>query len=140
MIEAPAVPALRSGRVAWQLTVTLWVGGIWMLHFVLLPALESFGLAPMLTDEIGGFMRPLMVAFAAICAVLQLVIVWTAVGGKVWKDLRGQLLLLVLIAAATFFGATSLAAADYIQLFCYLVLAFAGLVLVLQPRPDETGR
>lgn len=134
------MPALRSGRVAWQLTVTLWVGGIWILHFVLLPALESFGLAPMLTEEIGSFMRPLMVAFAAICAVLQLVIVWTAVGGSWWRDLRGQLLLLVLIAAAAFFGAAASTAGGYIQLFCYLILAFAGLVLVLQPRPDETGR
>lgn len=140
MIGASTVPALRSGRVAWQLTVTLWVGGVWMLHFVLLPALESFGLAPMLTEEIGSFMRPLMVAFAAICAVLQLIIVWTAVSGDWWKDVRGQLLLLVLIAATVFFGAKFIAAGDYIQLFCYLIMAFAGLVLVLQPRPDETGR
>ncbi|WP_256663707.1 hypothetical protein [Pseudomonas sp. gcc21] len=140
MSRAAAVPALRSGRVAWQLTVTLWVGGIWMLHFVLLPALESFGLAPMLTDEIGNFMRPLMVAFAAVCAVLQLVIAWSAIGGGWWKDLRGQLLMLVLGASAIFFGARFFAAGDYIELFCYLVLAFAGLILVLQPRPDETGR
>lgn len=140
MIETPSVPALRSGRVAWQLTSTLWVGGIWTVHFVLLPALESFGLAPMLAAEIGGFMRPLMVAFASVCAVLQLLIVWLAVGGATWKDLRGQLLGLVLVASVVFFGARYFAAGDYIQLFCYLIQAFAGLILVLQPRPDESGR
>lgn len=53
-----ALPAMRSGRVAWQLAQTLWVGGVWMLHFVLLPALEKFGLAPLLVQEIAGFMRP----------------------------------------------------------------------------------
>ncbi|WP_256669971.1 DUF4149 domain-containing protein [Pseudomonas sp. OIL-1] len=140
MSGSAAVPAMRSGRVAWQLTVTLWVGGIWMLHFVLLPALESFGLAPMLTEEIGSFMRPLMVAFAAVCAVLQLVIVWSATGVGWWKDLRGQLLMLVLAASAIFFSARSFTAAVYIELFCYLVVAFAGLILILQPRPDEAGR
>lgn len=140
MIETPSVPAVRSGRVAWQLTLTLWVGGIWMVHFVLLPALESFGLAPMLTAEIGSFMRPLMVAFASVCAVLQLIIVWLAVGKEAWKDLRGQLLGLVIAAAAVFFVARYFEAGDYIQLFCYLIQAFAGLILVLQPRPDESGR
>lgn len=140
MTRETAVPAVRSGRVAWQLAVTLWVGGIWMLHFVLLPALESFGLAPMLADEIGSFMRPLMVAFAAVCAALQLLIVWTVAGRGWLKDFRGQLLLLVLAAAATFFAVGALADGLYIQLFCYLVMAFAGLVLVLQPRPDEAGR
>ncbi len=137
-----ARPALRSGRIAWQLTMTLWVGGVWMLHFVLLPALQRFGLAPLLIDEIGGFMRPLMAVFAAICAVLQLVIVVSALGRSWWRDLRGQLLLLVMAAGALYFAASVVlpqAQAQYWQMFCYLVLAFAGLVLVLQPRPDESG-
>jgi len=141
--SSAAVPALRSGRVAWQLTSTLWVGGVWMLHFVLLPALERFGLAQLLIDDIAGFMRPLMAAFAAVCALLQIVIVWAAVGTRWWRDLRGQLLVVVLVAAGAFFALAWLSEGEqtpYWQVFCYLVLAFAGLGLVLQPRPDEAGR
>ena len=136
-----ARPAHRSGRIAWQLTMTLWVGGVWMLHFVLLPALQRFGLAPLLVEEIAGFMRPLMAVFAVICAVLQLLIVATALGRSWWRDLRWQLLLLVIAAGALYFAVAivvSPAQAQYWQMFCYLVLAFAGLVLVLQPRPDES--
>ena len=132
-----ALPAMRSGRVAWQLAQTLWVGGVWMLHFVMLPALERFGLAPLLIEEIGGFMRPLLVGFAALCALLQCVVAGSVLGLAIWRDLRGQLLLLVLLAAAAFFVVDGLPSGAYWQLFSYLVLAFAGLVLILQPRPDE---
>ena len=134
---AAALPAMRSGRVAWQLAQTLWVGGIWMLHFVMLPALERFGLAPLLIDEIAGFMRPLLVGFAAVCALLQYLVACSVLGMAIWRDLRGQLLLLVILAAAVFFVVGLLDNGVYWQLFSYLVLAFAGLVLILQPRPDE---
>lgn len=132
-----ALPAVRSGRVAWQLAQTLWVGGVWMLHFVLLPALERFGLAPLLIDEIASFMRPVMVGFAAVCVLLQCLLAWMVLRRPVWRDLRGQMLLLVLVAAAAFFLVAALPRWDYWQLFSYLVVAFAGLVLILQPRPDE---
>lgn len=132
-----ALPAIRSGRVAWQLALTLWVGGVWMLHFVMLPALERFGLAPLLIDEIAHFMRPLLVGFAAVCALLQLVVAGTVLGWALWRDLRGQLLLLAVLAAGVFYVVGHLPRGDYWQLFSYLVLAFAGLVLILQPRPDE---
>lgn len=137
MSQAAALPAMRSGRVAWQLAQTLWVGGVWMLHFVLLPALERFGLAPLLIDEIGGFMRPLLVGFAAVCALLQYLVAGLVLGWAVWRDLRGQLLLLVMLTAAVFFLVGSLPQGEYWQIFSYLVVAFAGLVLLLQPRPDE---
>ena len=137
MNPAGALPAVRSGRVAWQLAQTLWVGGAWMLHFVLLPALERFGLAPILIDEIGAFMRPVVVGFAAVCVALQCLLAWLVLRRPIWHDLRGQMLLLVLVAAAAFFLVGSLTNGPYWQLFSYLVLAFAGLVLILQPRPDE---
>lgn len=137
MSVAGALPAVRSGRVAWQLAQTLWVGGVWMLHFVLLPALERFGLAPLLIDEIGAFMRPVMVGFAAVCVALQCLLAWCVLRRPVWRDLRGQMLLLVLVAAGSFFLVGALPDAPYWQLFSYLVLAFAGLVLILQPRLDE---
>lgn len=141
MSQGAALPAMRSGRVAWQLAQTLWVGGVWMLHFVMLPALERFGLAPLLIDEVGSFMRPLLVGFAAVCALLQCLVAGLVLGWAVWRDLRGQLLLLVMAAAAVFFLVGGLPRGEYWQMFSYLVVAFAGLVLILQPRPDEiTGR
>ncbi|MFZ2290442.1 MAG: DUF4149 domain-containing protein [Halopseudomonas yangmingensis] len=130
---------LRGGRIAWQLAQTLWVGGVWVLHFVLLPALERFGLAPLLIEEIGSFMYPLLVGFAAVCALLQGLVLLSALGRRWWQDLRGQLLVLVLVSAGSFFLAGFWKDGLYWQMFCFLVLAFAGLVLVLQPRPDERG-
>jgi uncharacterized membrane protein YhaH (DUF805 family) len=128
---------LRGGRVAWQLTQTLWVGAIWATHFVLLPALGQMGLAPLLIDEIAGVMRPLIVGFAGVCVLLQLLVIGVALGRRCWRDLRTQLLLLVLFSVAVVFGLARVAGTEYLQLFGYLVVAFAGLVLVLQPRPDE---
>ena len=137
MNPGAALPAVRSGRVAWQLSQTLWVGGVWVLHFVLLPALERFGLAPLLIDEIAAFMRPVLIGFAAVCVLLQCLLVWMVLRRPIWRDLRGQMLLLVLLAAAAFFLVAALPNGAYWQLFSYLVVAFAGLVLILQPRPDE---
>lgn len=137
MNTSAALPAMRSGRVAWQLCQTLWVGGVWVLHFVLLPALERFGLAPILIDEIAAFMRPVLVGFAAVCVLLQCLVAWVVLRRAIWRDLRGQMLLLVLLAASAFFAVGRLTDGAYWQLFSYLVLAFAGLVLILQPRPDE---
>lgn len=130
-------PMLHGSRVAWQLTQTLWVGAIWVTHFVLMPALEQFGMAPMLIEAIGNFMRPLMVGFAGVCALLQLLIIAVAPGVRFWRDLRTQLLLLVMICVAALFGLRQVPGTEYVQIFGYLVIAFAGLVLVLQPRPDE---
>lgn len=140
LAPVPPAPGLRGGRIAWQLSQTFWVGGVWMLHFVLLPALEKFGLAPLLINEIASFMRPLIMGFAAVCAGLQLLVVWAALGRGVSRDLRGQLLALVVLVVAGFFAVASMANGPYLQLFAYLVVAFAGLILILQPRPDETGR
>ncbi|MFT6466839.1 DUF4149 domain-containing protein [Halopseudomonas laoshanensis] len=138
----PPASGLRGGRIAWQLTLTLWVGGVWMLHFVLLPALQQFGLAPLLIDELASYLRPLMMGFAGVCAALQLLVVWAALGSQrgLARDLRAQLLVLVALGVAGFFAVAVMPSGAYLQLFAYLVVAFAGLILVLQPRPDETGR
>ena len=69
-----------AGRIAWQLLLTLWVGAVWSLHFILLPGLQHM--------------------------------------------------------AGAFFG-FRLQPNPLYGIFCYLVVAFAGLVLAVQPRPDE---
>jgi len=138
-VTAPAAPAgLRGGRIAWQLAQTLWVGGIWVLFFVLLPALQQFGLAPLLVEEIAGFMQPLIMGFAAVCVVLQLLVIGFALGRRCLQDMRAQLLLVTLLAVVGFFALAGHPNGDYMQQFTYLVAAFCGLILTLQPRPDET--
>ncbi len=128
---------MRAGIISWQLAQTFWVGGLWLLQFVMLPALDKIGLAPLLVAEIAGALRPLMVGFAAFCAVLQIVVLIQAAGFRsLWRDVRGQLLLAVVLLAASFF----FAAAPWLEsarwmLFSFLMIGLCGLMLVLQEPP-----
>ncbi|CAD5106989.1 DUF4149 domain-containing protein [Zestomonas carbonaria] len=130
---------LKAGAISWQLAQTFWVGGLWLLHFVMLPALDKIGLAPLLIEEIANLLRPLLVGFTAFCALLQLLVLWQAerpVG--IWRDTRGQLLLAVLAMAAVYFAVRAVAPeALRWLLFNYLVLALCGILLVLQPPPGQ---
>ena len=62
---------LRAGAISWQLAQTFWVGGLWLLHFVMLPALEKMGLAPLLIEEVDAALSPLLIGFAAFCVLVQ---------------------------------------------------------------------
>jgi hypothetical protein len=57
-----------AGAIAWLLAQTLWVGGLWVLHFLLLPAIAKVGLASLLVEELSDTLRPLLVGLAAVCA------------------------------------------------------------------------
>ncbi|AZC28837.1 MFS transporter [Pseudomonas chlororaphis] len=126
----------------WQLTQMLWVGGVWLLHVGLLPVLGQIGLAPLLIEEIGGVLSALLVGFSAVCVVLQMLVLVRAEGlASLWRDMRGQLLLVALCASAMYFVVRlGLSDVERWQLFSYLVLGFSGLVLVLQPVPGWSGR
>ncbi len=129
----------RAGAITWQLAQTFWVGGLWLLHFVVLPSLREIGLAGLLVDDVSAHLKPLLVAFALIGAVLQLSVLVQAEGvASCWRDLRGQLLVAVLIVAGTYFALLQWApqAAWWMQ-FSYLLLAFNGLLLVLQAVPSS---
>ncbi|QAY82606.1 MFS transporter [Pseudomonas arsenicoxydans] len=126
----------------WQLTQMLWVGGLWLLHIGLLPVLGQIGLAPLLIDEIAGMLNALVVGFAAACVVFQALVLVQAEGlASLWRDIRGQLLLMALLACAMFV-AVRIGWPDAMrwQVFSYLALGFSGLVLVLQPVPGWSGR
>jgi hypothetical protein len=130
---------LRAGAISWQLAQTFWVGGLWLLHFVMLPTLEKMGLAPLLIKEVNAALSPLLIGFAAFCALLQGMVQAQAQGlSSLWRELRGQLLLIVLVMAVVFFAVRQWQpdAARWLQ-FNYLVLALCGLVLVLQPLPGQ---
>ncbi|MHC8331232.1 MFS transporter [Pseudomonas sp. LB3P25] len=126
----------------WQLAQMLWVGGLWLLHIGLLPVLGQIGLAPLLIDEIAGMLNALMVGFATACVIFQALVLVQAEGlASLWRDIRGQLLMMALYACAMFF-AVRFGWPDAVrwQVFSYLVLGFSGLVLVLQPVPGWSGR
>jgi hypothetical protein len=126
----------------WQLAQMLWVGGLWLLHIGLLPVLGRIGLAPLLIDEIAGMLDALMVGFATACVIFQALVLVQAEGlASLWRDIRGQLLLMALYACAMY-AAARIGWPDAVrwQVFSYLVLGFSGLVLVLQPVPGWSGR
>lgn len=108
----------------------------------MLPALEKIGLASLLVQEIAGTLRPLLVGFAAFCALLQGLVLVQARGlGSLWQDLRGQLLLAVLLLAASHLaGAAHWFEAVRWQLFSYLAMSLCGLMLVLQEPPRARER
>ena len=133
---------LRAGAMLWQLTQMLWVGGLWLLQVGLLPVLGRIGLAPLLIDEISGTLNALVVGFATACLIFQALVLIKAEGlVSLWRDIRGQLLLMALYACAMYF-VVRFGWPDALrwQAFSYLVLGFSGLVLVLQPVPGWSGR
>ncbi len=129
--------ALDAGSISWLLAQTFWVGGMAVLQFLLLPAVGNLGLAPLLVEEIVSRLTPLMVGLAAVCAALQLgVLLRTQALAALWRDTRGQLLLTVLLMAASYLLVTLWAVdAQRWLRFSYLVMLFCGLLLILQPLP-----
>ncbi|WP_269688576.1 MULTISPECIES: hypothetical protein [Halopseudomonas] len=124
--------------MVWQLLLTLWVGSVWSLHFVFLPALEQSGLAPLLVDDAALTLRPAVLGISAVAMLLQLFVLVVRVRGAIWRDVRAQVLVLALAAVGAFFLLRG-AGNQLLMLMSYLVVAFAGLVLAVQPRPDESA-
>jgi len=126
----------------WQLTQMLWVGGLWLIHLGLQPALGRIGLAPLLIDEVASAFEVLVVVFSAACVAFQALVLVQAEGlGSLWRDFRGQVLLMALYACAMYVAVrVGWPDAQRWQVFSYLVLGFSGLVLVMQPVPGWSGR
>lgn len=130
---------LRAGAITWQLAQVFWVGGIWVMHFVLLKALENLGFASMLVQEVVLYMRPLLVGLALVCMLLQLLVLKQILSVKqLCRDLRGQLLLAgVGLSCSFFITQTFWPSAQYWLLYSYLAMAMCGLLLVIQPVPRQ---
>ncbi len=104
----------------------------------MLPALERIGIAPMLVEEIANRLSPLLVLLAGGGLLLQaLILLQVERFSALWRDSCGQLLLVGLLVALSY-GAVELWLPDAmrLQLFCFLILALCGALLVLQPVPD----
>ena len=74
--------------------------------------------------------------------ILQALVLVQAEGlGSLWRDIRGQLLMMALYGGAMYFAVyVGWPQAAHWQLFSYLVLGFSGLVLVMQPVPGWSVR
>ncbi|AQZ32487.1 DUF4149 domain-containing protein [Pseudomonas sp. LPH1] len=141
VISKPQQPS-RAAAVSWQLAQTLWVGGLWLLQFVILPAIGQTGLAPLLVQDIATRLVPLLVGLAAVCVALQAFALLRSEGlSSLLRDMRGQLLLTVAIMALSYFAVLRYwPEVEYWLRFSYLVMAFCGLLLVLQPVPGAPVR
>lgn len=122
-----------------MLLQTLWVGGIWVLHFLVLPGLSQVGLASLLIEEIARTLVPQMVGVTLVAALLQaLLLVRQCAWSALWTRRSGQLLLAVLAVSLAFLISLALwPHAMRWQLFSYLLLAFFGFLLALQPVPRK---
>jgi uncharacterized membrane protein len=138
----PDRQSLNAGTISWLLAQTFWVGGLWLLQFVVLPALDKIGLAPLLVETVADGLKPLLLGFAGFCVLLQALVLWQARGFAAFtRETRGQLLLTVLVMTAAYFVVRQVAPdAQRWLLFNYLVVALCGLLLVLQPTPGREGR
>ncbi|OBY93458.1 DUF4149 domain-containing protein [Pseudomonas sp. AU11447] len=133
---------MSAGTISWLLAQTFWVGGLWLLQFVVLPALDKIGLAPLLVDSVSDALKPLLLGFAGFCVLLQVLVLWQARGFAAFiRETRGQLLLTVLVMVVAYFVVRQVAPdAQRWLLFNYLVVALCGLLLVLQPAPGRDER
>ncbi len=128
-----------TGAIIWQLAQVLWVGGLWVLHLGVIPALAHVGLAPALIEDIGTQIGGLLTGFCACCAVVQMLVLVSGQGfAALWRDMRGQLLSMAVLVAALYGGVTHWSPEPLRwQLFCYLAMGLLGLALVLQPVPGR---
>ncbi|TBV07362.1 DUF4149 domain-containing protein [Pseudomonas dryadis] len=137
--SATSDPAAASGMATtlWLLLQTLWVGGLWILHFMVLPGLSAAKLAPLLIEEVARALVPQMVIVTLVCVLLQAGLLAKVAGlSALWRERRGQLLLATLVVALGLLASLEgWPQALYLQRFSYLLLAFFGLLLVQQPVP-----
>mgnify|MGYP000847694117 FL=1 len=130
---------VRASSITWQFAQVFWVGGIWVLHFVLLKALVHLGFASVLVHEVEQYTRSIMVGFALACVMLQLIVLIRVLPAKqLLNDIRGQLLLAALLLSSSFLLIQAVAPnAQYWLVYSYIVLGLCGLLLVIQPVPMQ---
>lgn len=132
----------RLSVAVWQLAQGFWVGGLWLLQLVVLPMIGGTGLAPLLVTDISARLIPLMVALAAVGAALQALALVRSEGlASMWRDIRGQLLLVVVaMALVQGLALRFWPDAQYWLRFSYLLMAACGVLLMLQPLPGTPAR
>ncbi|WP_437881618.1 DUF4149 domain-containing protein [Pseudomonas sp. LRF_L74] len=119
---------------------TFWVGGLWLVHFVIFPVLGKTGLAQLLVEDFRAEISPLMVAFAGLGVVVQAILLRLS-GSRDWRgDARWHLLMAVLVLCLVYAAVSRFVPeAGWWRLFLYLLLSFVGALLVIQPAPYKVA-
>lgn len=129
----------QAASLTWSLSQTIWVGGVWLMLGLVLPAIEAVQLAPLLTQEVVGRLWPALILCAAMAVAIQISSLWMLQGRKALLRLRGQLLL----AALGLFFLEGIIAGYRLAIgptpIIPYVLSVLGLVLVLLPAPTTEG-
>ena len=128
-------PSLEG--ILWQLAQVFWVGGLWVFHVGLVPALKVSGLAPLLVQDIAGQIDRWLIGVALLGLLTQLAVLARVDGlAAWWRQFRGQMLLLGFGACVGYYTLRyGISVGERWQMFCFLVLGFSGIVLVAQPVP-----
>ncbi|NOM63773.1 MFS transporter, partial [Klebsiella pneumoniae] len=78
-----------------QQAQVFWVGGLWVFHVGLVPALKVSGLAPLLVQDIAGQIDRWLIGVALLGLLTQLAVLARVDGlAAWWRQFRGQMLLL----------------------------------------------
>ncbi|MEN5036282.1 MFS transporter [Pseudomonas sp. TWI929] len=133
-------PSLEG--ILWQLAQVFWVGGLWVFHVGLVPALKVSGLAPLLVQDIAGQIDRWLIGVALLGLLTQLAVLARVDGLTAWwRQFRGQMLLLGFGACVGYYTLRyGISVGERWQMFCFLVLGFSGIVLVAQPVPVKARR
>ncbi|MCU0072975.1 MFS transporter [Pseudomonas koreensis] len=132
ILRAPSIEA-----ILWQLSQVFWVGGLWVFHVGLVPALKVSGLAPLLVEDISVQIDRWLIGVAALGVLTQLVVLARVAGISAWwRAFSGQILLVGLAACFGYYTLRyGMSVGERWQMFCFVVLGISGIVLVAQSVP-----
>ncbi|UFH49974.1 MFS transporter [Pseudomonas sp. KNUC1026] len=121
----------------WQLAQVIWVGGLWGIQVLLVPALERTGLADLLVRDILLATNAWVAVLAVFGIGLQLAILGRRMGLRAWLlDRRGHLLWVGMAAALAYTWLSNAGLPpSRLDALPLLVLGVSGLLLVLWPAP-----
>lgn len=136
-LRAPSIEA-----VLWQLAQVFWVGGLWVFHVGLVPALKVSGLAPLLVQDVSAQIDRWLIGVAAVGLLTQLAVLARVRGVSAWWRLfSGKLLLAGFTACMGYYTLRyGVSVGERWQVFCFVVLGLSGIALVAQPVPTRARK
>lgn len=126
----------------WQLAQVFWVGGLWVFHVGLVPALKVSGLAPLLVQDVAAQIDRWLIGVAAVGLLTQLAVLARLKGMSAWwRTFSGQMLLVGFTACFGYYTLRyGVSVGERWQMFCFVILGISGIVLVAQPVPARARK
>lgn len=134
-----SLPGPCVEAILWQLAQVFWVGGLWVFHVGLVPALKVSSLAPLLIEDISIQIDRWLIGVAALGLLTQLAVLVRLKGlPACWRLFSGKLLLVGFTACIGYYTLRyGFSAGARWQVFCFVVLGLSGIALVAQPVPTR---